>query len=1126
MPRTAGVCLSDFCPLTQYSSSSNRITRVLFQRRLFLAFSCLFATSSNPFPVSRRLLAAAFGLILLFITCHSSLVAVSAQSASATLSGTVTDQHGAVVRGASVAVMNLSQGFQRSTTTNNEGIFVVPLLPPAIYTVKVEHQGFTPAEIRDVVLNVNDQLHLKISLKIGGIDQTVDIIDTPPLVDESPAVGTTVNRRFVGNLPLNGRSFQSLITLAPGTILTKADANEAGQFSVNGQRANTNYFTVDGVSANASINAAGGAGQTSAGTVPAFSVAGGTNNLVSVDALQEFKVQTSTYAPEFGRSPGAQVQILTRSGTNDFHGTIFEYFRNDALDANDWFANQRRLAKPPLRQNDFGGVLGGPILLPRFGEGGNQPWYNGRNRTFFFLSFEGLRLRQPIVQLTDVPSLTTRQNAVDRIKPYLNAFPLANGPQKPDGLAEFAASFSNPTTLNATSIRVDHTLTDRLSLFGRYNSAPSSSDIRGSAAASLNTVTSTTLDTQTLTIGTTFIATPKINNDLRINYTRYSGSSFTRLDGFGGAVVPEEATIFPSFASSQNALFAFFSIVGSSTQLIMGSTASNQQRQVNLVNNLSAVTGEHQSKFGVDYRRLSPIISLTNYRQIAIFNNVLQAATGTALQVLVGGFQSNLRPLITNLSLYGQDTWRISNRLALTYGMRYELNPAPTEQSGNEQFAVTGLDNPTQLALAPRGTRIYKTTYNNFAPRIGVAFQLSQVPGHERIARGGFGVFYDLGNGTATSNFSSGNFPFQASAPSLINVPFPLTPAQATPPGFNLNPPVSIPFIAFDPNLKLPYTLQWNASLSQSLGSNQAFTATYVGAAGRRLLRQERLINPNPTFVTTVGVVRNTGTSDYHAMQLQYDRRMSRSLQVLLSYTWGKSLDTNSNDSSSANTPAARIDPRMDRGPSDFDVRHIFNGAITYDLPAPNKRTLSNAVFRSWSVDTIFTSRSATPINITYTRNIGFGSFPSFRPDLVPGVPIFVKDSTVPRGMRINNSRVTVPGNPNPQIGPFLRPVEARQGKLGRNALRGFPVYQIDLSIRRQFELAEQVSVRFAADFFNILNHPNFADPVGALTDSNFGVSTQMLSKSLGRGGFGGGFNPLYQIGGPRSIQLSLKLQF
>src|ERR1044071_7763444 len=245
------------------------------------------------------------------------------------------DQEGAVVPGVNIAVISIAQGFQRSTTTSDEGIFVVPLLPPGNYTVKAEHEGFTTAEVRDVILNVNDQRAIKISLTVGELtSQTVQVLDTPPLIDESPAVGTTIDRQFVGNLPLNGRSFQSLITLTPGVVLTTATSLNRGQFSVNGQRANANYFTVDGVSANVGANASSVPGQSGAGSLPALSAFGGTNNLVSVDALQEFRIQTSTYAPEFGRTPGAQVSIVTRAGSNEFHGSAFEYFRNDVLDAN------------------------------------------------------------------------------------------------------------------------------------------------------------------------------------------------------------------------------------------------------------------------------------------------------------------------------------------------------------------------------------------------------------------------------------------------------------------------------------------------------------------------------------------------------------------------------------------------------------------------------------------------------------------------------------------------------------------------------------------------------------------------------------------------------------------------
>src|SRR6185369_16929207 len=249
-------------------------------------------------------------LFTLLLSC--TVVSVYAQGATATLSGVVTDQTGAVIPAANIAVISIAQGFQRTTITNDEGIFVVPLLPPGNYTVKAEHEGFTPAEFREVILNVNDQRTIKIALKVGNVaSQTVDVLDSPALIDESPAVGTTVDRQFVSNLPLNGRSFQSLIALSPGVVLTKASSTEAGQFSVNGQRANANYFTVDGVSANIGVSVGLDPYQAATGALPGFSASGGTNNLVSVDALQEFKIQTSSYAAEFGRTPGGQVQLLT-----------------------------------------------------------------------------------------------------------------------------------------------------------------------------------------------------------------------------------------------------------------------------------------------------------------------------------------------------------------------------------------------------------------------------------------------------------------------------------------------------------------------------------------------------------------------------------------------------------------------------------------------------------------------------------------------------------------------------------------------------------------------------------------------------------------------------------------------
>src|SRR5258705_1007549 len=282
MPRTPEVCSDLFCPLSHFSNIASGVLR--FVPPVFSAF---------------------WLLLVLLITHHYGLITVHAQGTTATLSGTVTDQNGAVIPDVSIAVINIAQGFQRSATTNGEGVFVVTLLPLGNYIVKAEHEGFTPTEVRDVVLNVNDRVAMKIYMSVGTVSQTVQIVEGSSLINESPAVATIIDRQFVGNLPLNGRSFQSLITLSPGVVLTKATIGEQGQFSVNGQRANSNYFTVDGVSANVGVSPGNNAGQSTAGTLPGLAATGGTNSLVSVDALQEFKVLTSSFAPEFGHTPGA-----------------------------------------------------------------------------------------------------------------------------------------------------------------------------------------------------------------------------------------------------------------------------------------------------------------------------------------------------------------------------------------------------------------------------------------------------------------------------------------------------------------------------------------------------------------------------------------------------------------------------------------------------------------------------------------------------------------------------------------------------------------------------------------------------------------------------------------------------
>ena len=1089
MPRTSGVRETLVCPhLSTIRSSLSRIVHLI-------SIACV---------------------CLLLLT---QMTVANAQSGTATLNGIVTDQHGAVIPGAQVAVINLSQGFQRNVMTSGEGTFVVPLLPPGKYTVKVEHEGFKPAELPNVVLNVNDQIKVDISLKVRDLtNQTVDVIENASLINESPAVGTSVDRQFVKNLPLNGQSFQPLIGLTPGVVFIPAATNNStGQFSVNGHRGNANSFTVDGVSANIANGVGSLIEQSTSGSLPGLTTFGGTNSLVSVEALQEFKVETSSYAAEYGRTPGAQVSIATRSGENAFHGTVFDYLRNEVLDANDWFLNSRGISKrPPLRQNDFGGVFSGPVLLPRFGEGGHQPLYNGRNKTFFFLSYEGLRLLNPQFTLTNVPSLALRQTAAPAMRPYLNAFPLPNGPNLTNGFAEFAAGYSNSNTLNATSIRIDHTINDKLVLFGRYNSAPSRTENR--ELSNLSSINFRDFDMNTFTGGATMVFSPTISNELRTNYSTNAGEFGLTQDSFGGATpIPHEALLPPQFAplgvpaNGGFVIGGFPGFTASTAPKVELNLLNANQRQFNIVDNISLMIGRHQFKLGADYRRLMPIQEPRSYILVAQFLSLAAVQTGTASLVAIGRGTA-AKPIFETFSAFGQDAWKLSPRLTLYLGLRWELNPAPHEANGNDPFAITNLDHLSALDVASRGTPLWKTTYNNFAPRLGVTMQLSRRPGRETVIRGGFGVFYDAGNSQGSAGFDG--VPFNPSRTSLnlaltdARFRLPFAADLIPPPPLNLNPPYSDgvqEVIAFDPDLKLPYALEWSLTTEQSIGKHQTISASYVASAGRRLLVQQRLnlAGINSKF-PTVRLFTNGASSDYHSLQVQIQRRLSRGLQALGSYTWSHAIDTASTDVFASNSV-------LIRGNSDFDVRHNFAAAVTYDVPS-----FANVIGRDWGIDLHANARTALPVVTTSnTYNITSGTLVepltgtqvARRANLVAGAPIYVDDPTAPGGRIINRAAFAVPS-----VG--------QQGSLGRNVIRGFPFWQIDVAVRRQFNLTERLGLQFRAEAFNVFNHPNFGTIQTSLTSPTFGKATEMLNTRLG------GLNPLYQVGGPRSMQFAFKLQF
>lgn len=1041
-------------------------------------------------------------LMLAFLLLVSFTAVVRAQSTNASLTGRVTDPTKAYIGDAGVVAISNSTNVRYETTTNGSGEYYLANLPPGLYRIEIEKSGFKKLIKPDVILHVQDALEISFEMTIGPVSETITVEAGAPLVNtESGTVSTVVDRTFVENLPLNGRSFQTLIMLTPGVVVTATAFDDQGQFSVNGQRADANYFTVDGVSANFGVTGFITLGQTAGGALPALSVSGGTNSLVSVDAMQEFRVQTSSFAPEFGRTPGGQISIVTRSGTNGFHGTLFEYFRNSVLDARDWFANFNGLAKPEERQNDFGGVVGGPVL---------------KERMFFFFSYEGLRLRQPSTQQTAVPDSTSRQQAPAAMRPYLNAYPVANGAELGAGLAGFNAGFSNPSSLDAYSIRVDQVINSKLNLFGRYNYSPSSLDQRGpftSSGSVLSTTNSISSSVHTLTAGLTQLIKPGISNEVRANYSNHRIGIKFAMDDFGGAEPVPDSVLFPTGFSSANGVLLLF-ILGAG-QYAQGHQGTNEQRQVNLIDNLWMTKGSHQLKFGVDYRWLAPFSNPAAYQQFVLFSGVTAAPggalSGTALFAQSTAFQANTF-LSQNFSLYGQDTWKITPRLTLTYGLRWDVNPPlKGKNSANDPFTVVGLNNPATLALAPRGTPLYETTYGNVAPRIGLAYQLRGIRNWDAVLRAGFGVFYDLGQGSLGAVSSL----FPHSARKTIQpspTPFPLSPQDAAPPAITTNPPVNAIVVA-DPDLKLPRSYQWNVALEQSIGSSQSLSLTYIGAIGRDLLRVTNLFNPNPNF-QLIGLTDNTATSDYHALQLKFQRRLSQGLQGLASYTFSHSIDNASTDAANnLNTPITIAAPNLDRGNSNFDIRHSFTAGVTYDLPSPKSHKVTYATLGGWSLDSFVLARSAPPVDVVGAIFIAAGTAISPRPNVSPGVPLELRGAQYPGGKIFNRAA-------------FSAAPAGQQGNLGRNVLRGFAASQADVGLQRQFHVTEKVGLRFRAEFFNIFNHPNFGNPINDLTSPLFGRSTQTLASSLGSGGANGGFNPLYQIGGPRSIQLALKLQF
>ncbi len=751
--------------------------------------------------------------------------------------------------------------------------------------------------------------------------------------------------------------------------------------------------------------------------------------------------------------------------------------------------------------------------MPRFGEGG-KPWWVGRNKTFFFFSYEGLRLRQPLNFNMLVPSISLRQAAPATVRTLLNTIPLPTEPEiltstgAPTGVARFIGGGSSPSRADALSIRVDHAFNSKLVMFGRYNEAPSSQVSR-----ILSALTATKGKTQTFTVGSTQAFSSQVTNEFRFNYSRNRGATSYSMDNFGGAI-PVDPSVIPSGYSGTRQRYGqfVFLVSGAGVEVDLGDQVDSFQRQINLVDNLTFVRQDHRIKVGVDYRRLAPIFGPVPYSQAMFFFNQADVLSGTVSFLITRSGQGS-HPIFDSFSAYVADTWKVSPRMTMDLGLRWELNPPPHDANGLTPVLVTGVDNLPTAHLAPPNTPFYKTVYTAFAPRFGGSYVLRQAHDRETVVRGGFGVYYDLGSGQAISGFAG--FPFN-NFRITPSAQLPLSPALAAPPPLpSVTLPITNDLNSLNPNLRLPYTLQWNVTLQQSLGADQTISLAYVASAGRQLLTTQRLnspvgspaTRPNPNF-GNIFFTTNDPKSDYHSMQVQYQRRLSKGLQAVASYTWSHAIDEVSDEVNLG---------ILARGNADFDVRHNFTSGITYDLPRFKAGKLLEAMLSDWAVDSTLYGQSGQPLNLIAGQLfLSDGTFVSVRPDLISGVPIWRDDPASPGGKRINSAAFAPP--------PFVTgstSVFARQGTLGRNVVRSPAKYQVNLGVRRKFQLSERSFLQLKAEAFNLFNHPLFGQyQTDIRSAASFGQAASTLNVSLG------GLSPLYQFGGPRSLQFSVRLGF